>query len=106
MWGGSGAVCVPQSTMFVPSQPYFPQGSLQDQITYPQRLAPGAVPVDKLRSVIQDVGLEHILERYPDVRAVTSDWDSRISLSEKQQLALARVFMQVQRLFVYQPAVA
>jgi ABC-type uncharacterized transport system fused permease/ATPase subunit len=95
MWSSSGALFAPRSTIFVPSRPHFPQGSLQDQVTYPHRLAPGAVPIERLRSVIQDAGLWHILERYLDVLAVTADWNSQLSLSEKQQLALARVMMQV-----------
>ncbi len=91
---GRGIISLPDSVLFVPQTPYLPaQASLQDQLTYPERLAAGAVPEDVLRCVLSDVHLEHLVDR--EAAAVNDggvDWNA-LSLGERQQLALGRVLL-------------
>ena len=89
-------ISLPKNVLFVPQTPYLPaRASLQDQLTYPHRLAAGAVPEDVLRRVLTSVHLEHLLDREAAAAGDSGgvDWNGALSLGERQQLALGRVLL-------------
>ena len=73
--------------MFLPQTPYCPTGSLQDKLTYPDRLDEEMSTAD-LRAVLTEVNLEHLADRNDGGGAA-----SELSLGEMQQLAIARVLL-------------
>ena len=89
-------ISLPENVLFVPQTPYLPaRASLQDQLTYPKRLAAGAVPEEILRRVLTSVHLEHFLDREAAAAGDGGgvDWNGALSLGERQQLALGRVLL-------------
>ena len=82
-----GRAVVPQSTMFIPQRPYFPDGSLRDALAYP-------LPVDsysdtELKQALSDALLPQLTERLDDRDA----WSQKLSGGEQQRLAIARVLL-------------
>ena len=91
MWRAPvGRFGCPQDTAFLPQSPYFPHGTLEEAITYPRRPEPPMAP-GELRSRLAAVRLEHLLGRDPAAQRV--DWNSRLSLGERQQLGLGRMML-------------
>ena len=85
-------VALPKSLIFVPQRTYLTDGSLHDQLTYPDTAphrsqeAEGAA-IDLLRKV----GLGKLLERFE--LHDEEDWAAVLSGGEKQRLAWARLFL-------------
>eukprot|EP00428_Durinskia_dybowskii_P028998 CAMPEP_0170229946 /NCGR_PEP_ID=MMETSP0116_2-20130129/14701_1 /TAXON_ID=400756 /ORGANISM="Durinskia baltica, Strain CSIRO CS-38" /LENGTH=696 /DNA_ID=CAMNT_0010480705 /DNA_START=78 /DNA_END=2165 /DNA_ORIENTATION=+ len=76
--------------LFVPQKPYMLLGSLRQQLCYP--LAEDRFPDDKLRTMLEEVRLPHLVERYPDLGA-KQDWPRLLSLGEQQRLTFARLLL-------------
>jgi vitamin B12/bleomycin/antimicrobial peptide transport system ATP-binding/permease protein len=74
-------------TMFLPQRPYLPLGTLRDALTYPRD--DGAVPDEKLKSVLATVGLGALADELDE----GSNWARRLSLGEQQRLAFARILL-------------
>lgn len=73
MWPtSSGQVGCPASTMFLPQTPHLSaDASLQDQITYPQRVDTKL----ELRELLSTVNLEHLLDKKMDQNETAAiDW--------------------------------
>ena len=84
----SGSLAVPQgSRMFLPQRPYLPTGTLRRAVCYP--LDEADVPEAKLRQVLMDVGLAHVLPWLDERDA----WARRLSGGETQRLAWARALL-------------
>lgn len=83
----SGQVQLPESSMFIPQRPYFPNGPLRDALAYPE-------PADHyddetLRQALRDALLPELvdsLDRH-------DSWSQKLSGGEQQRLAIARVML-------------
>ena len=74
------------SRTIMPQRPYIPLGTLRRVATYP--LPPSGVADDKIRQMITDVGLGHLMKSLDEDAA----WDHVLSGGEKQRIAFARLF--------------
>jgi ABC-type uncharacterized transport system fused permease/ATPase subunit len=95
LWPVHGGRTGPARERFLvmPTVPYMLRGApLQAQVTYPQTAA--AVPQAELRSLLEMVGLGHLLEQEAAAlqRGVSVDWHRVLSLQEQQRLACCRLF--------------
>jgi putative ATP-binding cassette transporter len=108
LWPGEGGVATcPRDVMFLPQTPYCPVGSLQAQLTYPDRAPP--IPMEKLRQLLHDCSLDHLLEQKPSVSASGAPGEepfpaSELSLGEQQRLAIARVLLKAPQFVVLDEA--
>ena len=77
--------------MFIPQQPYLPQGPLRDALAYPE---PANRYTDAaLAQALRDALLPHLAHRLDDNDA----WGQRLSGGERQRLAIARVLLKQPR---------
>jgi putative ATP-binding cassette transporter len=65
-------------------------GSLREQLCYPQD--PQRFSDEHLRSVLEEVRLGALVQRYPDFE-IKQDWPRLLSLGEQQRLAFARLLL-------------
>ena len=82
-----GHVSLPGSVMFIPQQPYFPEGRLRDALAYPSRAENYSDA--QLAEALTQVGLPGLQTRLDDFEA----WQSLLSGGERQRLAVARVLL-------------
>ncbi|MCA3239176.1 MAG: ABC transporter ATP-binding protein/permease [Curvibacter sp.] len=83
----SGRVALPESSMFIPQRPYFPNAALRDALAYPE---PSEKYDDEtLKQALRDALLPHLVDQLD----VTDAWGQKLSGGEQQRLALARVFL-------------
>jgi vitamin B12/bleomycin/antimicrobial peptide transport system ATP-binding/permease protein len=99
----SGSVERPASgeLLFIPQKPYMLLGSLREQLCYP--LDPQRFSDDHLRSVLEQVRLGELVQRYPDF-SIKQDWPRLLSLGEQQRLAFARLLLNSPRFVVLDEA--
>jgi len=83
----SGRVEMPDSSMFIPQRPYFPNARLRDALAYPEPAE--RYDDDTLRQALRDALLPHLVDQLDVVDA----WGQKLSGGEQQRLALARVFL-------------
>ncbi len=76
--------------LFIPQKPYMILGTLREQLCYPQDAS--RFSNQHLRSVLAEVRLPEINDRYPDFD-VKQDWQRLLSLGEQQRLAFARLLL-------------
>src|SRR5206468_3539254 len=82
-----GKVETPRDAMYIPQNPYFPDGTLRDALAYPQ--AASNYTNEQLRQALDDALLPQLAARLDDEDA----WSQKLSGGERQRLALARVFL-------------
>lgn len=90
LWrSGSGHVIRPPRSdiMFLPQRPYMIAGSLREQLCYPHV---GEVAEEDLLAVLRLVDLDRLPERLGGFDAEVK-WEDLLSLSEQQQVAVARL---------------
>jgi len=87
--------------LFIPQKPYMILGSLREQLCYP--LDPQRFSDDHLRSVLEEVRLGELVQRYPDF-SIKQDWPRLLSLGEQQRLAFARLLLNSPRFVVLDEA--
>jgi putative ATP-binding cassette transporter len=86
---GSGEIQIKFEGLFLmPQKPYVPLGTLRRAVAYP--LSPDDVDDTVLRKTMEDVGLDHLLDRLDE----DGSWEHALSGGEKQRLAFARVLIQ------------
>jgi len=93
LWNtGSGEVVRPAGPdmLFLPQQPYLPQGDLRCQLTYPQ--TGREVSDEELLSWLDRVNLPTLAERFGGLGAEL-DWAKLLSVGEQQRLAFARALL-------------
>ncbi|MFM9881109.1 MAG: ABC transporter ATP-binding protein/permease [Burkholderiaceae bacterium] len=83
----SGRVLRPQSAMFIPQRPYFPDGTLRAALAYPQ--SEHSYTDDALQTALRSALLPHLAGQL-DMRA---PWSLQLSGGEQQRLAIARVLL-------------
>jgi vitamin B12/bleomycin/antimicrobial peptide transport system ATP-binding/permease protein len=82
-----GKVEIPADTMCIPQNPYFPDGSLRDALSYPEPA--GRYTDEALRHALEQALLPQLAPRLDEQDA----WSQKFSGGERQRLALARVFL-------------
>ncbi len=87
--------------LFIPQKPYMLLGSLREQLCYPTE--EDRFSDDQLRSVLEEVYLDSLIERYPDLD-VKQDWPRILSLGEQQRLAFGRLLLNSPRFAVLDEA--
>ncbi len=87
--------------LFIPQKPYMLLGSLREQLCYPT--SEELFSDDQLRSVLAEVNLHQLIERYPDLD-VKQDWPRILSLGEQQRLAFGRLLLNAPRFAVLDEA--
>jgi len=87
--------------LFIPQKPYMLLGSLREQLCYPQE--PHRFSDEHLRSVLEEVRLGALVQRYPDFD-IKQDWPRLLSLGEQQRLAFARLLLNSPRFVVLDEA--
>jgi len=87
--------------LFIPQKPYMILGSLREQLCYPQD--PKRFSDQHLRSVLEEVRLPELVQRYPDFD-IKQDWPRLLSLGEQQRLAFARLLLNSPRFVVLDEA--
>ncbi len=87
--------------LFIPQKPYLILGSLREQLCYPTKEA--RFSDDNLRSVLTEVNLESLIDRYPNLD-VKQDWPRILSLGEQQRLAFGRLLLNSPRFAVLDEA--
>ena len=75
----------PGRVLFVPQSAYMPLGTLAETLLYPG--SQEGVSFDSLRNALMDVGLGTLTEELEEDR----NWPQRLSISEQQRLAFARI---------------
>ena len=104
LWApAAGAVHRPpvSDLLFIPQKPYMILGSLREQLCYP--LDPQRFTDQHLRSVLEEVRLSELVQRYPDFD-IKQDWPRLLSLGEQQRLAFARLLLNSPRFVVLDEA--
>jgi putative ATP-binding cassette transporter len=87
--------------LFIPQKPYMLLGSLREQLCYPA--SEDRFTDDQLRHVLEQVRLEKLIHRYPDLD-VKQDWPRILSLGEQQRLAFGRLLLNAPRIAVLDEA--
>ncbi len=87
--------------LFIPQKPYMILGSLREQLCYPKDS--GRFSNQHLRSVLEEVCLPELNDRYPDFD-IKQDWPRLLSLGEQQRLAFARLLLNSPRVVVMDEA--
>lgn len=88
LWG-NGSVKIPgsRSMSFIAAAPFLPPGTLRDALTYPS----SANYANKdLVDALKNAGLEFLASKLDE----PARWDVTLSASERQRLAIARIFLQ------------
>jgi vitamin B12/bleomycin/antimicrobial peptide transport system ATP-binding/permease protein len=86
---GSGEIQVKfEGLCLMPQKPYLPLGTLRRAVAYP--LSPDDVDDAVIRTTLEDVGLDYLLDRLDD----DVSWEHALSGGEQQRLAFARVLIQ------------
>tara|TARA_B100000029_G_scaffold162894_1_gene158968 strand:- start:3285 stop:5279 length:1995 start_codon:yes stop_codon:yes gene_type:complete len=87
--------------LFIPQKPYMLLGSLREQLCYPTEES--KFSDEQLKSVLVEVKLQSLLERYPDLD-IKQDWPRILSLGEQQRLAFGRLLLNAPRFAVLDEA--
>jgi putative ATP-binding cassette transporter len=93
LWqNGAGQIERPEQSemLFLPQTPYTVQGSLRRQLLYPRQ--PEGTLDANLHAVLADVSLGDLAERVGGLDA-ERNWDTLLSLGERQRLAFARLLL-------------
>ena len=84
---GQGQVRLPDDVMYIPQNPYFPDGRLREALAYPE---PATRYTDEaLQQALRDALLPQLAGRLDDEDA----WTQKLSGGERQRLAIARVLL-------------
>jgi len=94
VYGGTVTKPPYEDIFYIPQRPYLSEGSLRQQITYPDNLREmrdkGSTEADLLR-ILSVLEIQHIVDR-PDGWDATEKWTEVLSGGLQQRVAMARLF--------------
>eukprot|EP01043_Picozoa_sp_COSAG02_P018071 COSAG02_NODE_833_length_16656_cov_42.746814_9_plen_1359_part_00 len=103
---------LPSGCLYLAQTPYIVRAaSLQDQVTFPLQLPAGSVPKEQLMALLAQVGLFHETatslehwhtQQHSGDRPI--DWEELLTYSDRQRMAIARIFYHKPRLVVVDEA--
>jgi len=94
LWqSGKGTIDRPNINrlIFLPQRPYMVQGSLRDQLLYPQNKE--VVDDGLLIWALNKVNLAEVVDRVEGDLGRVADWTNILSLGEQQRISFARIFL-------------
>ena len=94
LWqSGTGTIERPNINhlVFLPQRPYMVQGTLREQLVYPQ----GQEGADDqlIKEALKKVNLLQLLDRVEGDLGRVEDWTNMLSLGEQQRISFARIFL-------------
>ncbi len=79
--------------MLVPQKPYSFEGTLGQQVTYPNvAIAAAAETSAAIQAALDAAGIGYLVTRYEKGLATAMRWEDTLSLGEQQRLGFARLF--------------
>ncbi|MEI6034276.1 MAG: ABC transporter ATP-binding protein/permease [Verrucomicrobiae bacterium] len=94
LWqSGKGTIDRPNINrlIFLPQRPYMVQGTLREQLVYPQ--SEGGIDDRLIIEVLTHVNLAGVLDRVEGDLGRIEDWTNILSLGEQQRISFARIFL-------------
>ncbi len=82
------------AVFYLPQKPYNVLGTMRDQLCYPASHEQSrAITRDEMKDLLEEVDLGYLMDRKTGIDDDTEvNWESVLSLGEKQRLAMARLF--------------
>merc|ERR1711916_150052 len=86
-------IVTPKQIFLVPQKPYSSQGSLADQITYPDVVEKRSAQEEALLlSLLTLCGIQYLVDRNEKGWDHVQKWEDTLSLGEQQRIGMARLF--------------
>lgn len=90
LWSdGDGDLRVSSSTVFLPQDPYIPEGSLRRVLTFPEV----HFSDQQILACAERARLQEVLQRFGQSLEAEADWETVLSRGEKQRCAFCRLLL-------------
>ena len=90
---GGNASGLNAGVFYLPQKPYNVIGTLADQLAYPEsKEVANKITKKEIERVLREVDLVYLLDRGYGLEGDEVNWETMLSLGEKQRMAMARMF--------------